>query len=118
MDFEIIQLPKEQWEGYIIPISYTTEEYYDIAIEKEESSFQVHMEKKKFETPVSHYPEEYDFPDKLYEEYWEDACAWGVVEKGELIAAIETAPEKWSNRLRVTELWVAPEYQKQGICKE
>ncbi len=115
MNFEIIQLPKEQWEGYIIPISYTTEEYYDIAIEKEESGFQIHMEKKKFETPVSHYPEEYDFPDKLYEEYWEDACAWGVVEKGKLIAAIETAPEKWSNRLRVTELWVAPEYQKQGI---
>ena len=35
----------------------------------------------------------------------------------ELVAAIETDPEKWSNRLRITELWVAPAYQKQGLGK-
>lgn len=115
MDFKIVHLPKEKWKGQIIPISYTTEQYFDVSIEKKAEGFTVHMEKKEFDTPVSHTPEEYDFPDKLYEEWWEDACAWGVLVKGELAAAIETAPEKWSNRLRITELWVAPEYQKQGI---
>lgn len=34
---------------------------------------------------------------------------------GELIAAIETDQELWSNRLRITELWVKDTYQKQGI---
>lgn len=115
MNFEIIHLSKEQWKGHIIPMSYTTDEYYDINIDRNTDGFQVNMKKKKLETPISHYPEEYDFPDKLYEEWWEDACAWGVCVQGELVAAIETAPEKWSNRLRVTELWVAPEYQKKGI---
>lgn len=64
---------------------------------------------------VNHTPEEYDFPDKLYEDHWENAYAWGVVIDGKLIAAIETCPEAWSNRLRITELWVDDEYQKQGI---
>ncbi len=115
MRFEIVPLPKEQWKGTPLPIAYTTEEYYDVVIERTEKGFVTTMERKRFETPVTHTPEEYDFPDKLYEEYWEDAYAWGVIENETLIAAIETCPENWSNRLRVTELWVAPDYQKQGL---
>ena len=115
MNFEIIHLPKEKWNGYCLPMEYTTEEYYDVSVAKKETGFSVELEKKKFDKPVHHFPEEYDFPDKLYEEWWEDACAWGVIEQDELVAVIETAPEKWSNRLRVVELWVKPEYQKQGI---
>ena len=41
--------------------------------------------------------------------------ALGVLIDGELIAAIETDPELWTNRLRITELWVSEKYQKQGI---
>ena len=73
------------------------------------------IEKKDFTEPVTHTPEEYDFPDKLYEEHWENAYAWGVLVNDELVAAIETDQELWSNRLRITELWVAEKYQKQGI---
>ena len=77
------------------------------------------MHKKKFDAPVSHYPEEYDFPDKLYQPHWERACAWGIVdtEGGErrLLACIETCPEEWSNRLMVTELWVHQSLRRQGI---
>lgn len=35
-----------------------------------------------------------------------------------LIAAIETDVEVWSNRLRITELWVADDYQRKGIGHE
>ena len=31
------------------------------------------------------------------------------------MAAIETAPEEWSNRLRVTELWVDEGLRRQGL---
>lgn len=34
MSLEIAPLPKEQWAGYPIPISYTTDKYYDVIIEK------------------------------------------------------------------------------------
>ena len=37
----------------------------------------------------------------LYEDHWENAYAWGVVVDGELVAAIETNQELWSNRLKL-----------------
>lgn len=115
MNYKIIHLPKEEWKGVLLPIRYTTSEYYDVIVERKEDNFETSFYKKQFETPVTHTPEEYDFPDKLYEEYWDKAFAWGVVENGDLVAAIETCPEEWSNRLRITELWVAEDYHKQGI---
>ncbi len=115
----IIFLPKEEWEGTVIPMRYTTEEYYDVQVERDDSGFYVQMQKKQFEVPVSHYPEEYDFPDKLYQPHWEKASAWGIVrntERGrELLACIETCPEEWSNRLMVTELWVHEKLRRQGV---
>lgn len=115
MEFEIVHLLKEQWKGHIIPIKYTTNQYYDVVINKKENGFSVDIEKKNFDNPVTHTPEEYDFPDKLYEDHWENACAWGVIVNEELVASIETDQELWSNRLRITELWVAEDYQKKGI---
>lgn len=117
MEYKIIHLPKKQWQGHVLPIDYTTDRIYDVSVDRTDGGFQMKMQLKTLDAPVHHGPEEYDFPDKLYAEYWEDACAWGVVENDQLIAAIETCPEKWSNRLRVTELWIHPDYQKKGIGK-
>ena len=112
----IIPLPKEQWKGTIIPMRYTTEEYYDVDMQEAADGYDVAIHRKKFDTPVTHFPEEYDFPDKLYQDHWEKAYAWGIVEekdgKQELLACIETCPEEWSNRLMVTELWV----HEKGCC--
>ena len=33
--YKIIHLPKEQWKNVPIPMRYTTEEYYDVRIEKD-----------------------------------------------------------------------------------
>jgi predicted N-acetyltransferase YhbS len=118
MEYEIIHLAKENWKGTIIPIKYTTDKYYDVIVNKTDKGFHIEIEKKDFSEPVTHAPEEYDFPDKLYEDHRENAYAWGVLVNGELVAAIETDQELWSNRLRITELWVAEKYQKQGIGHE
>ena len=115
MEYEIIHLPKEKWKGTIIPIRYTTNKYYDVLVNKTYKGFDIKIEKKDFKELVTHTPEEYDFPDKLYGDHWENAYAWGILVNGELIAAIETNQESWSNRLRITELWVSEKYQKQGV---
>lgn len=119
MEHKIIPLPKEEWKGTPIWLKYTTNEYYDLEKTEDDSRFEVRMVKKKFETPVTHSPEEYDFPDQLYADYWEKAQAFGIVSeqngKKELLACIEICPEEWSNRLMVTELWVADALQRQGI---
>ncbi len=115
MIYEIVHLPKDKWKDTILPIGYTTDKYYDVTVNNTDKGFSIEIEKKDFKEPVTHRPEDYDFPDKLYQEHWENAYAWGVVVKDRLVAAIETDQELWSNRLRITELWVAEEYQKQGI---
>lgn len=116
----IVPLPKEQWKGTIIPMRYTTAEYYDLDMQKGTDGYDVKIHRKKFDTPVTHFPEEYDFPDKLYQDHWEKACAWGIVEekdgRQELLACIETCPEEWSNRLMVTELWVHEKIRRQGVA--
>lgn len=50
----------------------------------------------------------------MFAAHWQGARAWGIVEDGKLLGAIELCAEEWSNRLRVTELWVDPSLQKQG----
>lgn len=116
---KIIHLPKEVWKGTVVPIGYTTEEYYDVNMQKSSDGYDITIYKRKFDVPVTHFPEEYDFPDKLYQKHWEKAYAWGIVEekdgKQELLACIETCPEEWSNRLMVTELWVHENIRRQGI---
>lgn len=115
MEYEITYLPKEKWKGTIIPIKYKTDKYYDVIVNKSVKGYVIEIEKKDFAEPVTHSADEYEFPDKLYEDYRPNAYSWGVLVKDELVAAIETDQELWSNRLRITELWVSDKYQKQGI---
>ena len=116
---DIVPLPREEWKGTPIPMRYTTEEYYDLEITTKADAFSVQMVKKRFDQPVTHTPEEYDFPDCLYQDHWENAKAWGIISqeggKKKLLACIEVCPEEWSNRLIVTELWVADELHRRGI---
>lgn len=119
-EYTIIELKKEQWEGVPIPMRYTTNEYYDVQKIKEKDGLIIRLVKKPLDEPISHYPEEYDFPDKLFEPHWENATAWGIVEeidgKPELMACIETCPEEWSNRMLVTELWVHEDYRRRRVA--
>ena len=115
MDYEIIHLPKETWKGHILAIGTASAEYYDVTIQSKKDGFGIDIKRATFETPLIRKPEDEDFPDRLYADWWEGAYAWGVLDHGELVAAIETCPESWSNRLQITELWVTEEYRRKGI---
>ncbi|MBP5282839.1 MAG: GNAT family N-acetyltransferase [Lachnospiraceae bacterium] len=119
MEHKIVPLPKEEWKGVPILMNITCEEYYDLEMAGSGDAFEAKMVRKKFETPVTHTPDEYDFPDKLYQDHWEKAEAYGMYREEDgkkiLLACIEVCPEEWSNRLMVTELWVADELHGQGI---
>ena len=116
---EIIALPKEKWKGAVIPLVTRSDSYYDLEIQPLDSSgCTISLTRKQAEEEIVHTPEEYDFPDSLYQEHWENAEAFGIVsENGDLLACIEVCPEEWSNRLMVTELWVSDELRHQGIGK-
>lgn len=34
MDYKIVALPRDKWKDYPLPIGYTTDEYYDVEIDR------------------------------------------------------------------------------------
>ncbi len=114
---EIAALPREQWKGTSIPLATRNDSYYDVEIDPlNYDGCTIRLVRKQAEEEIIHTPEEYDFPDALYQDYWENAEAYGVVgDHGELMACIEVCPEEWSNRLMVTELWVSEELRGKGV---
>lgn len=119
-NYEIIALPKDKWKGVPIMMVTRSDSYYDVEITPMDSEgCTARLVRKQAEKEIVHTPEEYDFPDSLYQDHWEKAEAYGVVgENNELLACIEVCPEEWSNRLMVTELWVSDALQKKGIGKK
>ena len=117
--YEIVALPKEQWKGAPIPMATRNDSYYDFEISPlDHDGCTISIVRKPAEQDIVHTPEEYDFPDGLYQDHWEKAEAYGVVGSGgEMLACIEVCPEEWSNRLMVTELWVSEELRRKGIGK-
>ena len=109
---QIIPLEREKWQGYVLSFHYISHNYYDVEINRTGDNFNVSFIKKPFDTPFVHEPSD---TDKLFQPWWDDVKAWGIVENGRLIAVIETAVEEWSNRLRVTELWIDDVYRRSGI---
>lgn len=114
--YEIKHLPKERWKGTPIMMVTRSDSYFDVEMSPlDEKGCTIHLVQKKAEKEIVHTPDEYDFPDSLYQDHWEGAEAYGIVgDNGELLACIEVCPESWSNRLIITELWVNDALQKQG----
>ena len=114
----IEKLNKNEWKGTLLPVSYTSEYYYDISVDKTTEGFIIPIQKKKFDKLFTHVPEDGEYPDRLFEDWWEKAEAFGIVENGKLLAAIEVNPEEWSNRLLITELFVDEKIRGQGYGKK
>ena len=101
----IIPLESGEWQGYVLPFHYISHNYYDVEMNRMGDDFQVSFIKKPYYTPFEYMPDE---TDKLFQPWWNDIKAWGIIDGGRLIAVIETSAEEWSNRLCVTELWISP----------
>ena len=108
----IVPLDRDIWQGYGLAFHYISQNYYDVEINRTDGRFDVSFVKKPFNAPFEHMPND---SDKLFAPWWDDIKAWGIEENGQLIAIIETAVEEWSNRLRVTELWIDDAYRRKGI---
>ena len=111
----IKRLLKKQWQGYILPIGYTTDSYYDVELSSSKDNFTVKIQKRDIDTPITHTPEENDYPDKLFAPHFPGARAYGAFLGEKLIGAIEIYAEEWNNSLRVTELWVDENFRKRGL---
>lgn len=112
MDTAIRKLDAAVWKGAPLDMAYTSDHYYDIAVNRTSEGFSIPIVKKPFPAPFTRAPED---GDHLYEDWWEKAEAYGIVgADGTLLAAIEVCPEDWTKRLMVTELFVAGSLRRQG----
>ncbi len=116
-NIKIEALPRDKWKGAPIPLVTRSDSFYDLEISPlTEAGCTVALVRKPAEREIVHTPEEFDFPDRLYQDHREKAEAYGVVGlDGALRACVEVCPEEWSNRLVVTELWVSEELRRQGL---
>lgn len=114
----IHKLRKDTWKGTLLPVEYTSKEYYDVNMQRTDDGFQISVQKKEFTKPFMHSLEDCEYPDKLYEDWWEDAEAFGITEDNKLLAAIEICSESWTNRLIITELFVDEKLRGQGYGKK
>lgn len=108
---------KKDFKGVKLDISYTTDSYYDVTVDRKTDGFNADFTLKKFDNPVTHTQQEYDYPDKLFQPHWAGAFAYGVFDGAKFVGAIELYPEKWAKRLRVTELWIDADYRRKGTGK-
>lgn len=108
---EIKVLEKQEWKGYMLDMSYTSDCYYDYNRVDSELGWGFLFMKRQFETPF-HNPDHRS--DSLYSDDWKDAIAYGAFEGDKLIGAIETCPE-WNHRLRITEMWVDSDHRRKGV---
>lgn len=115
MHLEIVMLPKNEWKHYILPMRYTTQEMYRVVMHTNEAQFQVELKRQPLDEPFIHEVYCQEAGDQLYADWWPNALAWGMIQDGHLLAAVEIAEEVWSNRLRVTEIWVDAAYRRLGL---
>ena len=113
--YTIEPLCRDRWQNHRLEFRYTSYNYYEVAIShlSDAAGFEVSFVKTAFDTPFVNPTDDID---KLFKPRHENVKAWGVIVEGNLVAAIETAIEDWSNRLRVTVLWVDEGYRRRGIA--
>lgn len=112
MDFVIRELSQEEFDYHELHYTYSSNEHYVPSVKSEKDIFSCTFERKPLDKTYFH-----DSYDTLFQEYWQDVSAFGIKhpEKDEFIAYLEIAREEWNDRLRITNLLVAPEYRKNGI---
>jgi len=109
----IVELERDRWQGHPLPMGFVATTGYDIAIQRNGDDFEVSFTKQSLPVAFVKQPVE---DDRLFQDHWDDARAWGVIEGDDLLAVVETAVESWNNRLRITELWVGTRLRRQGVA--
>ncbi len=108
-DMKIVELNKNEYEGYELEYQYFTRAYYDISIKKKQD-IQIKIKRKKFRRKT-----EKGFKSKLFESYIERPQVFAVFDKRKIIGVIEGSLETWNNRYRIWNILVEKRYRDQGI---
>jgi len=108
----ISELKKKDYKGYVLQFEYTSDALYVITPLLEQDHCGFRLQRQALSERIHR-----SFEAKLFQPHWEDAAAYGIFKQAKLIAVVEVNNEKWSNRLRITNLLVAKDFRRQGLGK-
>ncbi|HIT32836.1 MAG TPA: GNAT family N-acetyltransferase [Candidatus Enterenecus stercoripullorum] len=100
----------ESCRGKKLVFRYQTEYYYDVEFREREDTFTVALTRRAFPAPV-----EKQFEDTLMEPWLEEPQVFAAVEAGRELGYLELSHERWNNRMRVSNLWVAEDCRRGGV---
>lgn len=105
---KIVELSREEYQGYELNVSYATKAYYDVSVKKGKSIV-IQIKRKRMRK------KEKGFVSNLYESHIENGEAFGIFDHKKLIAIIEGSHETWNNRYRIWNLLVDKKYRREGF---
>ena len=106
MNIEIKELDRKNKEKYELEFSYTTDGYYSFYV----SGWDFKLKFNPYGKTINK-----KFTDKLFEDWANNALAFGAFSEGEPVGFTECFMEKWNNRLRITNLLVFEKFRGNGI---
>jgi len=112
----IKELPRENYEDYVLNYTYTSDSHYRAELVEDEEGFSFRFTKELLPEVLDR-----DCCDTLFQPYWSGVTAYGVFENEQdhdPYAVLELAREEWNNRLVITQLLVSPEKRGQGIGRK
>ena len=106
----IKELDKKTYKDYPVPIEYDTDSYYDLIFDG--PSIEIRL--KSLDHIYHHHKD--DLSERLYQEWLDNAVAYGAFEEERLIGVIELGME-YSKRLVVNLLYVDREFRRKGVAE-
>ena len=106
----IVQLDAS-WTGRTRQFRYRTDSYLDVQIVEERGVSRIEFRKKMFDAPV-----EKELEVSWMKDHMAAPMLFAAVDDEEQIAGyLELNPERWNNRMRVSNLWVAEGRRRNGV---
>lgn len=106
---DIIQLD-DACRGKQLLFRYQTRYYYDVALQELEDGVTIRLQRRAFPAPV-----EKSFTDTLLEPWLEEPRLFAAREGGQDVGFLELSHERWNDRMRVSNLWVAEGRRRSGV---
>ena len=106
---KIVPLGPEE-KGRELIFRYETQYYYDVAMTEGEDGWKAELVRRPFEKPVQK-----QFRDRLMGDWLEEPRVFAALRDGERVGYIELSHERWNNRMRVANLWVAEGQRRAGV---
>ncbi len=108
---KVIELSKNEYQGYEIEYNYVTRFHYEVVIKKKKDIV-ISIKKKKMRKT------EKKSNDQLFADYIENPKVFAIFDQKKMVGVIEGSMETWNKRFRIWNFLIDKKYRREGYGKE